>query len=107
MSQLIVFEKHESITDEQTSLLWKTLVAQFINTTIIFYTFNFIFPSPIWSPQGIVYSSSMMLIMISSMQLVFKFISIRYIGWKVSTWCRLGSGPLEAPLFQDNLNTEL
>lgn len=105
MNQLIIFERHESITDEQTSLLWKTLAAQFINTALIYYVFNYIFPVPIWAPQGIVYSLSMMLFILSVFQLVFKILNIKYWCWKFSTWMRSRNGPVEVPVFQDNLNT--
>lgn len=82
-------------------------MAQFINTSIIFYTFNFMFPIPIWAPPGIVYTASRMLFMLTMFQLVAKILNIKYIIWKIANWCKFSKGPLEAPLFQDNLNTML
>ena len=94
MTQLIVYERHESITDEQTSLLWKTLVAQFINTAFIYYVGSFIFRIPIWAPQGIIFNLSMMLFVLSLGQLVFKIINMKYWCWKLCTWLNFRRGPL-------------
>jgi hypothetical protein len=94
MSQLIVYEKHESITDEQTSLLWKTLVAQFINSALINFVFGYIFPIPIWAPPGIVGQVSRILLSFTMFNTVFKIINIRYVLWKLRTWFSFRNGPL-------------
>lgn len=45
--------------------------------------------------------------MINIFQTVAKVLGIGYLIWKIGKWCTLSNGPLEAPVFQDNLNTEL
>ena len=87
--------------------MWKTLIAQFINTSLSYYVINYIFPMPIWTPQGIVFSLSMMLIALSVFQLASKILNVNYWCWKFSTWMKFRNGPLEAPVFQDNLNASL
>ena len=48
-----------------------------------------------------------MMLILSLFQLVFKFLNVSYWCWRISTWMKFRKGPVEVPIFQDNLNLSL
>ena len=105
MSSLSSYEKPESRVYEQESLLWKSLVAQFINSTMIYVTLYYIQKKPIWdADEGLIITGAYLIISGILYDIIIKSFNYSYRAKILMLWWKYRNGPLEQPKIQMRLN---
>lgn len=90
IKELTTFEKHQTGTDHNLSLVIKLLISQFFNTAMIYYIISKILPKPMLSSAGLVVTITSLITVSGFIQIATNAIQIPAILRWFNLWRKYG-----------------
>lgn len=83
VKKLTISEKHQSKSKYLMSMIIKTLITQFLNTSIIYYITDLIYPTPLLIEEGLVFQVSSLFLTSAFIQIIMNFAYISSLVKKI------------------------
>ena len=112
ISGLTSFEKHQTRSNHQASMIMKLLITQFTNSALVYYLITVISSRPFMTSAGLIVQVSSLILVSGFINIITNAVNIPYLMRKVKLWWKYryirfeSKKNLEVPTFQVKLNKD-